>query len=64
MGGKRMKELIKENSTYKLFLLNMLEAFEINSKVIRDKEMKRYFIKLSRAIKDILNIDDREVGAK
>lgn len=59
-----MKELIKENSTYKLFLLNMLEAFEINSKVIRDKEMKRYFIKLSRAIKDILNIDDREVGAK
>lgn len=57
-----MKDLIKENAIYKLFLIEMLDAFEKNYKESKDKELKRYFKYLSRAIEQVLNINDKHIN--
>jgi hypothetical protein len=54
-----MKDLIKENATYKLFLIELLESFDNNYKESKDKELKRYFKELSTTIEQVLNITDR-----
>ena len=51
-----MRDLIKENATYKLFLVELLESFEMSKEKTNDKELKKYFIVLIREIKDILGI--------
>lgn len=53
-----MRDLIKENATYKLFLVELLESFEMSKKKTNDKELKKYFIVLIREIKDILGIKE------
>lgn len=53
-----MRDLIKENATYKLFLVELLESFEMSKKKTNDKELKKYFIVLIREIKNILGIKE------
>ena len=53
-----MRDLIKENATYKLFLVELLESFEVSKEKTNDKELKKYFIVLIREIKDILGIKE------
>lgn len=53
-----MRDLIKENATYKLFLVELLESFEMSKEKTNDKELKKYFIVLIREIKDILGIKE------
>lgn len=57
-----MKDLIKENATYKLFLIELLDSFENNYKESKDKELKRYFKDLSKTIEQILNINDKHIN--
>lgn len=57
-----MKDLIKENAIYKLFLIEMLDAFEKNYKESKDKELKKYFKYLSRTIEQVLNIDHKHIN--
>ena len=53
-----MRDLIKENATYKLFLVELLESFEMSKEKTNDKELKKYFIVLIREIKDILGVKE------
>ena len=53
-----MRYLIKENATYKLFLVELLESFEMSKEKTNDKELKKYFIVLIREIKDILGVKE------
>jgi hypothetical protein len=57
-----MKELIKENAIYKLFLIEMLDSFENNYKQSKDKELKKYFKYLSKTIEQVLNIDYKHIN--
>lgn len=54
-----MKDLIKENASYKLFLVELLESFDDAYKAIEDNSFKRYIKALSISIEQILNITDR-----
>lgn len=54
-----MKDLIKENASYKLFLVELLESFDDVYKAIEDNNFKRYIKELSISIEQILNITDR-----
>lgn len=54
-----MKDLIKENATYKLFLVSLLENFEEVYKHTKDKDLRRYLTELSIEIEKILKITDR-----
>lgn len=53
-----MIDLIEENATYKLFLVELLESFEMSKEKTNDKELKKYFIVLIREIKDILGVKE------
>lgn len=53
-----MIDLIEENATYKLFLVKLLESFEMSKEKTNDKELKKYFIVLIREIKDILGVKE------
>ena len=53
-----MRELLKENCKYKLYLLELLELFE-NLK-IEDKNYKKIYIQLIKGIKELLNIKDEK----
>ncbi len=53
-----MRELLKENCKYKLYLLELLELFE-NLK-IEDKNYKKFYIQLIKGIKELLNIKDEK----
>lgn len=57
-----MKDLIKENATYKLFLIELLDSFENNYKESKDKELKRYFKDLSKTIEQVLNINKKHIN--
>lgn len=56
-----MKELIKENATYKLFLISLLDNFEDSMKSTNDKSLKRYFRVLISEIENVLGMsrDDK-----
>ena len=54
-----MKDLIKENATYKLLLVSLLESFEEVYKETKDKDLRRYLTELSIEIEKTLKITDR-----
>ncbi len=54
-----MKDLIKENATYKLLLVGLLESFEEVYKQAKDKDLRRYLTELSIEIEKTLKITDR-----
>lgn len=54
-----MKDLIKENATYKLLLVGLLENFEEVYKKTKDKDLRRYLTELSIEIEKTLKITDR-----
>lgn len=57
-----MKELIKENASYKLFLISLLDNFEDSMKSTNDKSLKRYFRTLIVEIENLLNIRNNNVS--
>lgn len=52
-----MKKMLKENCMLKLYLLDLQESFNELSKKITDKELKKYFISVSKSIDNILDIN-------
>lgn len=54
-----MKDLIKENATYKLLLVGLLESFDEVYKQVKDKDLRRYLTELSIEIEKTLKITDR-----
>lgn len=54
-----MKDLIKENATYKLLLVSLLESFEEVYKQTNDKDLRKYLTELSIEIEKTLKITDR-----
>ena len=54
-----MKDLIKENATYKLLLVGLLENFEEVYKQTKDKNLRKYLTELSIEIEKTLKITDR-----
>lgn len=53
-----MRELLKENCKYKLYLLELLELFE--NLIIEDKSHKIFYKQLIKGIKELLNIKDEK----
>lgn len=53
-----MRELLKENCKYKLYLLELLELFE-NLK-IEDKNYKKFYIQFIKDLKELLGIKDEK----
>lgn len=48
-------DLIKENSTYKLVLIALLDSFEETRKNVSNRELKRYFSDLISIVDDTLD---------
>lgn len=48
-------DLIKENATYKLVLIALLDSFEEARKNVSNRELKRYFSDLISIVNDTLD---------
>lgn len=59
-----MKDLIKENAKYKLFLIELLDYFEEVYKATEDKNLRKYLTELSISIEKVLKITDRHTEIK
>lgn len=53
----KIKKVLKENLMCKLYLLELQESFDELSKKTTDKELKKYFIDISKSIDNILDIN-------
>lgn len=57
------KELLKENCTYKLFLISLLENFKETQKSINDISFKKYIKHLERVVEEVLELkDDKKIN--
>lgn len=55
-----MRDLLKENCKYKLYLLELLELYENLKIEEKDKNYKKLYIQLISGIKELLNIKDEK----
>ena len=52
--------MLEELCKYKMFLIKLLEVFEDTKKQVKDRELKKWIIKICRSIEDILGSDKVE----